>query len=531
MKKYQSKHRAWLAGALFAVLIATVSAVVLQFFKGQVLDQAVAGNGAAALRSGLLLIGLILLEVFAYYVYKHLSFRFSAGCVKGLKEDIFDSVLKRDYVTYKERPQGEYTAKYTQEADAIRGRRFGMLPLFWEILLKIILVSAALFWLDWRLALVTIALLTTPLYVPKLIEGRLQRAQTEQLQAAEDALVKLNDWLSGFEVIKNFSIEARIMRRFRQVNNLAAEKLLADMRLSALAQLLTTLISYLSYFAVLALSAWLVLKGSFTAGDFFVAIGMIDQLSYPLISLAEILRQLIAIRPACREMEEFLRETPEHAPTQSDCALRRDITWQNVTFGYKVERPLLRGFSLTLKKGGRYLLRGPSGCGKTTAVNLLLKYHRPQIGTILIDDTPLDALNSTYGCVTVMRQDAVMFHDSLRDNLTLYGAIPDEQLIGVLNAVGLHRFACAQGLDTTLTEGGANLSGGEKRRVALARAMLRPTDVLILDEPLANLDPDTASRIEDLMLSIADRTVLIVSHQFTREKLSAFDRVVDLQPM
>ena len=530
MKKYESKHRAWLVWALFAVLISTVSAVVLQFFKGQVLDHAIAGNGLTTLRSGLLLISFILLEVLAFYVYKRLSFRFSADCFKELKEDIFNSFLSRNYVTFKERQQGEYTAKYTQDADAIRVRRFGMLPLLWEILLKIIFVSAALFWLDWRVALITIAMLTTPLYVPKLIESRLQQAQTEQLKAAEDALVKLNDWLNGFEVIKNFSIEARIMRQFRNVNDRAAQKLLADMGLSALAQLLTTLISYLSYFAVLAFSAWLVLMGNFTAGEFFVAIGMIDQLSYPLISLAEILRQLISIRPACREMEQFLHEAPTQPVAQRACEVRRAITWQDVTFGYQPERQLLNQFNLTMKKGGRYLLRGPSGSGKTTVVNLLMKYYNPRIGTILIDDTPIEKLDSTYGYVTVVRQDAVLFHDSLRDNLTMYGNIPEEQLISILEAVGLHQFASTQGLDMMLTEGGDNLSGGEKKRISLARALLRSTDVLILDEPLANLDPNTAQRIEDLLLSFTDQTVLVVSHQFSQEKLSAFTEVVDLQP-
>ena len=173
-----------------------------------------------------------------------------------------------------------------------------MLPLFWEILLKIIFVSFALFVLDWRIALVTILLLTTPLYIPKLIEKRLQKAQTEYLKAVEDNLAKVNDWFSGFEIIKNHSIERQILVRFDQSNTLSMDKLLRDMVLGATAQLLTTLISYLSYFIVLACSTWLVLSGEFSAGDFFVAIGMIDQLSYPLISLAEIVRQFVAIRPS-----------------------------------------------------------------------------------------------------------------------------------------------------------------------------------------------------------------------------------------
>ena len=96
-----------------------------------------------------------------------------------------------------------------------------------------------------------------------------------------------------------------------------------------------------------------------------------------------------------------------------------------------------------------------------------------------------------------------------------------------MRSVGLERFANSQALDNVVTEGGSNFSGGEKKRICLARALLRDTDVLILDEPLANLDATTAERIEDVLLSIQNKTILIVSHQFTETKLAHFDQVVD----
>lgn len=200
-----------------------------------------------------------------------------------------------------------------------------MLPLFWEILLKIIFVSFALFFLDWRIALITILLLTTPLYIPKLIEKRLQKAQTEYLKAVEENLAKVNDWLSGFEIIKNFSVERQILLRFDESNTISMDKLLHDTILGATEQLITTLISYLSYFIVLACSTWLVLAGEFSAGDFFIAIGMIDQLSYPLISLAEIIRQLIAIRPSCTAMDQFVSQNNEETNTKSLPCVERKI--------------------------------------------------------------------------------------------------------------------------------------------------------------------------------------------------------------
>ena len=390
------------------------------------------------------------------------------------------------------------------------------------------MVSAALFLLDWRIALVTILLLTTPLYVPKLIEKRLQRAQQAYIDAVERNLALLTDHLSGFEIIKNFSAERQIQARFARSNDEVAGRLLADTQLGIIARLITTLISYLSYFTVLVCAACLVLAGDFTAGDFFVAIGMIDQLSYPLISLSGILRQLLAVRPACREMEAFLAAPAAQAERGGRTRLRQEIRFDNVSFGYSPDRMLLAGFDLTLRRNGRYLLRGKSGSGKTTVTNLLLRYYDVSGGAITVDGAPLAAAGDPYALCTVVRQEAVLFHDTLRNNLTMYRDIPDETLLPLLQKLGLAAFASKAALDRTVTETGANLSGGEKKRVCLARALLRDTDVLILDEPLANLDAETADRIEDLLLSITDKTLLIVSHTFRPEKLGAFDRVITL---
>lgn len=248
MKKYQKNNRRYFAGALVCVLISTVFAVVLQFFKGNVLDYAVAGEMEKTVQYALLLIAFILGECLFCFLYDRFSAKFVTGCTKELKQDIFESIIRRNYVTFKEHPQGEYIAKYTNEADTIKARRFQMLPMFFEILFKILFVSTALFLLNWCIAIITIALLTTPLYIPKLIEKRLQRAQDAYLEAVEENLSKVNDWLSGFEIVKNFSIEQSIIARFRAVNDNTMEKCLDDTQLGNISRLITTLISYLSYF-------------------------------------------------------------------------------------------------------------------------------------------------------------------------------------------------------------------------------------------------------------------------------------------
>ena len=527
MKKYEYRNRRYFAGALISILCSNLFAVSLQFFKGDVLDYAVAGDVNSTVLYGALLIAFILGEVFLYFVHKRLSAKFVVGCTRNLKQDIFASIFSRSYVSFKEHPQGEYLSKYSNEADTIKSRRFSMLPMFWDILSKIVFVSIALFLLDWRIAIITIALLTTPLYIPKLIEKPLQNAQAESINAVEHALSRATDLLSGFEVIKNFSAEHAIISRFYSVNDHASDKCLQEEQLSAVAQLITTLISYLSYFIVLACSACLVWSGDFSAGDFFVAIGMIDQLSYPLISLAGITRQLIAIRPTCQMMETFIEDTNPLQEVNRAETFNQCIQFRGVDFAYDASTPILSDFNLTIEKGKRYLLQGPSGCGKTTAVNLLLRYFDATNGSIFIDGQNINAFDSTYGFMTVVRQEATLFNDTLRNNLTMYQYMPDAELLSVVNSVGLEKYASVEMLDSMVSEDGSNFSGGEKKRICLARALLRHTDVLILDEPLANLDAATAEKIEDLLLSIKNKTLLVVSHQFTAEKLSAFDSVVN----
>ena len=526
MKPYWKRNRSAFIGALFCILASTVFAVTLQFFKGDVLDHAAAGHVPATVWYTLLLICFILLEVGFYFGYRRLSARFSVGCAKDLKEDIWQATLRRSYIAYRSLPHGEYLAKYTNETDAVKTRYFDLLPMLWEVLFKVLLVSAALFLLDWRIALVTLLLLTTPLYLPKLIEKRLQRAQAEALRSAAEALARVNDWLSGFEVIKNFSIEQQIMRRFRAANDAAAEKLLREAQLGAMAQLITTLISYLSFFIILACSTALVLAGDFSAGDFFVAIGMVDQLSYPLISLSGIIRQLVAVRPTCAGLCTFVHA--QGTEERSSMPMQREIRFNHVGFAYQPGKLVLSDFNLVIEKGKRYLLKGPSGCGKTTAANLLLRYYDAGSGSITVDGVPIGQCGNTYGWITVVRQEATLFRDTLRNNLTLYREMEDSALVDMLRKVGLASLANRAALDAMVEDHGANFSGGEKKRICLARALLRNTEMLILDEPLANLDDETAGRIEALLLSIPDRTLLVVSHQFSEKNLARFDAVMEL---
>ena len=156
-------------------------------------------------------------------------------------------------------------------------------------------------------------------------------------------------------------------------------------------------------------------------------------------------------------------------------------------------------------------------------MGLLLALDSPTSGQICYNNIPAARVQNLFELVTVMRQQPALFEDSLRNNLSLYQDIPEEQMMAVLRQVNLSQFASPEGLDHMIREGGSNLSGGEKRRICLARTLLKGSPVMILDEPLAEVDPDTVNMIEELIINMKGTTLFLVSHQVSPRFESAFD--------
>jgi len=528
MNRYLKKHSSTLVMSVVFTFLSSGFAILVQFFKGNVFDFALAGNGHMSLLYGIALGSLIILEISSYYFYNRSRGLFCVDCARDLRQDYFASVLRRKPPEFLKKKQGDYLAAYTNQLDVVSVNYLFNIPLLAEIIIKIILVSISLFILDYRIAIVTLILLTTPLYIPKIVEKGLQKARKQDVDAFENHLANVVEWLSGFELIKNYSVEKVILEKFDLSNQEIRNKGYAMRKMTYLAQLVTTCLSYFSHFIILIFAAWLVLHGEFTAGNFFVAISMIDQLSYPIISLSGYLQEMVSAKPICNELLSFVdyeenSETPKTVVTEPV-----DLEFKQVDFGYEEDKKILNGFNLSIKNNQKCLVKGPSGSGKSTCVNLLLAYYIPQEGGIRINGTSVEDIGNLGSLITVMRQDSLLFNDTLRNNLTMYQPIEDEILIDMLKKVGLSEYTSAKGLNYLISENGTNFSGGEKRRIALARTLLRNSPILVLDEPLANLDEVTARSIENEILDIRDRTVLIISHQFSPEKVTAFDKIVTL---
>jgi ATP-binding cassette subfamily B protein/subfamily B ATP-binding cassette protein MsbA len=197
------------------------------------------------------------------------------------------------------------------------------------------------------------------------------------------------------------------------------------------------------------------------------------------------------------------------------------VHYDNVTFGYEPGRPVLEDVDLDLPPGRTTALVGPSGAGKSTLASLLPRFADPWTGRVLLDgvDVRTVGLRDLRRRIAVVRQDALFLPTTVADNIA-YGR-PDatfDQIVDAARAANAHEFIAGlgDGYNTTLAEGGANFSGGQRQRLAIARALLKDAPVLVLDEPTSQLDPAGEHLVLDALDRLrADRTVLLITHRAT----------------
>ena len=525
MKNYILKHKKQLIKLILFIILASISAVFIQFFRGYVLDSAI-NKSRDVIYYGITMFLLIVLEILFTYLFFTASNKLTSVYIEDLRSDIFKSILSKNYKDFYANDKGNYISKLINEVTLIDEKFFSNLCTFLQVSIKALLVLISIFLLNWKLSIIAMFLMTLPLYIPKLIQNKIKNLNTKYVNSINDLTSLLNDYLSGYEIIHNYSLTQLFIKKFIDKNYNTQYDFYKMRKISSLSRTLSMILSYFSFFIVVIFSTYLVFKGEFTAGEFFAAIGLVDQLSWPIISISINIQNFIAAKPVINSILPYIN-TVDSNIKNSNSEKISNIVFSNVCFSYN-EKNLIKNFNAEFKENKKYLIRGESGSGKTTLINLLLGFEKLDSGNIFINGDVCET-EDILEKISIVRQETFLFNDTIRNNISLYEDIEDENILKILNTVNLTKFSSVEDLDTIIENSGINLSGGEKRRIMLARAIIRKKDVLILDEPLANLDKNNAHLIEDLILKINDVTLIVISHTFSEEKLKEFDEIYSLE--
>lgn len=428
--------------------------------------------------------------------------------------------------------QGELLNRVVADVDTLDHLYLRVISPMVGAFVVIVVVTLGLCVLDVPIALTLGGIMLLTLLVLPPLFYRAGKATGEKLTRLRgDYRQQLTSWLQGQAELTIFGASRRYRARMESTELSWHEAQRRQSELTALSQALMLLIGGFAVIAMLWMAAGGVGEntqpGALIALFVFCALAAFEALA-PVTGAFQHLGQVIA---SAVRITQIVEQTPEVQFTESHSVVPETVAVQltNVTFAYDGQtQNALDGINLTVPAGQHVAILGRTGCGKSTLLQLLTRAWDPRQGQIIFNTTPLTDFNeqALRKIVSVVPQRVHLFSATLRDNLLLASpGASDEALCAVLEQVGLHKLLEDDGLNAWLGEGGRQLSGGELRRLAVARALLHDAPFMLLDEPTEGLDATTESQILDLLAqTMKHKTVLMVTHRL--RGLANFDQII-----
>ena len=448
----------------------------------------------------------------------------------------FDHLTRLSWRWYDRARTGKLVARVTRDLEEIgEVAHHGPEDAF-IALMTFVGAFALMFWINPQLAFIVALIVPAMLALVIVYGGRMTRTWRDIYSRVGNFNVRLEEALGGIRVVQAFGNEGHETHLFGHDNARYRQAKLDAYRVMAASSALQYMGLRLVQVVVMVVGAGFVLSGDLTTGGFVGFLLLVGVFYRPLEKIAAVIETYPRGIAGFRRYQELLATDPEiaDAPDAIEApVLKGDIRFENVSFAYSEDRPILRGIDLQIAAGETVAFVGPSGAGKTTLLALLPRFYEPTSGRITIDGLPLDRmrLNSLRRQIGLVSQDVFLFGGTLRENIA-YGrlgateaeireAAAQAQLTSMIEGL-------PDGLDTVVGERGVMLSGGQKQRVAIARAFLKNPPILILDEATSALDSQTEREIQGALDALAvGRTTLVIAHRLGTIRNA--DRIVVMQ--
>ncbi len=469
--------------------------------------------------------------------------RMSGELIRRLRLELFEHVQRQPLSFYEKFRTGDLVTRFGPDMNSIEQVVRFASPLLIRETLAVGLGLVLLLLLEWKLTLVMAAGSVVLMWLPRLLQRRAEADNEAYKEALERFTDTIDEMVKGHKTIKGLHQQAAFHERAaRQVRHLFAtgfrlhrtSSLMERLPLSALLLLNGVMIGYGGY---------LIFQERLSVGDFIAFFTLFMTIGQSVSNLSYLVPGLVESGISFRRIGEVLAQEATSSAEKGKTELAepvRELSMEQVSFGYKEGAYQLQEVNLRIAAGSYEAFVGPSGSGKSTALQLLASFYEPQQGTVAVNGHDLRAISedSLRRLLLIVTQETFLFHGSVRENLLLdrSAKLSVEEMVDAARQVGIHDAVLRwpQGYETEIHQGGGTMSGGERQRLALARALLRKPQVLLLDEVTSALDPATESAMNELLLRLkGQHTIISVTHRLASvvqaDRIHVFDsgRIVE----
>lgn len=474
-----------------------------------------------------------LISSYLQYNVNFLGHKLGINIETDMRQDLFEGVQRQSFKYFDNTKTGHIISRITNDLfDIGELAHHGPEDLF-IALMTFAGAFGIMFYVNPSLALVALVFVPVLIALITYTNIKMNKAWTKMYSEIGDVNARVEDSVSGMRVVQSFTNEEHEVETFRANNSRYRKAKVGGYKVMGYTSSGIFLATRLMILSVLIYGSWLLYVGTIDVGEFVLFILYINILFKPIEKISAILE----LYP--RGMAGFKRFT-DMMDTEVDVVDRDDakeapvldgsISFNDVTFGYEENRPVLSNVNLTIPAGKTIAFVGPSGAGKTTISSLIPRFYDIDSGSITINGMNIQEMTkkSLRSQIGIVQQDVFLFSGTLRENIR-YGNLnaSDEEIEHAARLANLEALieSLPQGYDTQIGQRGLKLSGGQKQRIAIARTFLKNPPILILDEATSALDTETEAMIQQSLQELAvNRTTLVIAHRLATIRHA--DRIV-----
>lgn len=523
--KYAGRYKKQILLALFISVVTCVISLFEPLISQYAIDNSIAnGNVIELLLLAGLFMALVVIGVLFYRYRSKIMMHVGQNIVYDIRKDLFEHLQRLSFEYYDTRPHGKILVRVINYINSISDIMTNGIIDFVIELLNLLFIAVFMFFVSWQLALAVLIGLPLLAIVLGIIENRQRKAWQAVSNKTSNMNAYLHESIVGVRITQIFTREEKNEEIFNKLSHAYRKEWMNAVKYSNLVWPAVDNISTI-------VSALIFLTGLVILADMNISLGVIFAMtSYsarfwrPLMNLSNLMNTFITAISYLERIFETLDEpvlvdnAPDAVPMPP---IMGNVRFENVTFGYEQDAPVIENLSFTVKAGESIALVGPTGAGKTTIVNLISRFYNLNSGTIYIDDMDISkvTLYSLRSQMGIMLQDSFIFSGTIMDNLR-YGKLDatEEEVRQACAIVGADKFIreMKDGYYTEVKERGEGLSQGQKQLIAFARTILADPKILVLDEATSSIDAQTERYLQQgLNHLLKGRTSFIIAHRLS----------------
>lgn len=443
--------------------------------------------------------------------------------IRDLRHDLSEKINKIPVSYFDNQQFGNVLGRFTSDIETVSNALQQSFLQIINAFLTIILVIAMVLYLNWQLAMIVIVMIPITYVSAQFILKKSQPYFKKQADALGDMNGFVQENLTGFNVLKLYGREEISSEEFREITQNLQEVGFKASFISGIMMPVLSAISDMAYLIIAAIGALQVLSGTLTIGNMQAFVQYVWQVSQPVQTITQLASVLQSAKSSLDRIFEVLDEPDEVSQVTEHLThdLTGQVSFENVSFQYVADKPLIQNFNLEVKPGEMVAIVGPTGAGKTTLINLLMRFYDVTGGSIKIDGHDIRNLSrqeyrKQFGMVL---QDAWLYEASIKENLR-FGNLEatDEEIVAAAKAANVDHFirTLPGGYNMEMNQESTNVSLGQKQLLTIARALLADPKILILDEATSSVDTRLELLIQKAMTNLMEgRTSFVIAHRLS----------------